>query len=137
MIDSEQYLTQTRLDCSHLGLDFIHICSSPPSRLRHTRTNPAAHTHPCVLTHRCSQHIQWCLLEISNSLCRKFPFIPRCGPPQVTVFIFYQGKEPVAGRDFFPQQMQVAGALRGRHALREGVCSSIRRASVLKKVRGT
>lgn len=38
---------------------------------------------------------------------------------------FFQGKEPIAGRDFLPQQMQVAGALRRRHALCKGVCTFV------------
>lgn len=33
-----------------------------------------------------------------------------------------QGKESVSSRDFFSQQMQVAGALRSRYALCQGVC---------------
>lgn len=32
-----------------------------------------------------------------------------------------QGEEPVSSRDFFSQQMQVAGTLRSRYALCQGV----------------
>lgn len=45
MIDSGQYLTQPRSDCSHLGLDYIHICCSARRQSR-TKTNPLwVHSH--------------------------------------------------------------------------------------------
>lgn len=57
-----------------------------------------------------------------------FPFWPetespfcKSSTPCLLFFFYIQGKEPVPVRDFFSEQMQVAGTLRRRHALCQGV----------------
>lgn len=48
--------------------------------------------------------------------------------------VFPQGEESISGRDFFSQQMQVAGALRSRYALCQGVCILLSYTSYLSQV---